>query len=174
MRLWRVTKNVLALILVLYGLTLAYPRRGDYSATLVGSCQLRDGKSALLFLGNGGALTRFSYSVIVRRRPWEEWHVFYSYSSPAVSSISCDDDQISIHSPSGTSWRINASDVIEGRSGRFRYSFGTGGEFEPEIRNGLASLSFLDKVRIGCGLLFVLVGTLAIVVPQLRRPKRVG
>ena len=156
--------GILAAGLILSGLWLAFPRRGHEFEQLIGSCTFGRNTTARLFIGDGGATTELWYSVTVRMgMPWNEHEIFYVYSFPPITGISCEDDRVLITSHSHT-WTIKPYDVISGSSDPVIISYG-----KSQGWGGSQGLVFIDWIRIYFGVAVTLVGVLLLFLFRRKR-----
>ena len=69
---------------------------------LIGSCVTQDGVAASLYRGEAGATVGYWYTVTTSRSPdMPERQIFFSYSTPVVSSVSCVAGRIELATSAG-------------------------------------------------------------------------
>jgi hypothetical protein len=64
-----------------------------------------------LYRGNGGATTKFSYSVTFQSAKQAERQFFYAYGAPDVKHIVCNGEDVVLISSNGSSRTISTSQI---------------------------------------------------------------
>jgi hypothetical protein len=103
---------------------LSVPRRGHPFEELRSECRWQDGTRVRSWQGNGGATTAFWYSVTTQTSmPWTEREIFFSYSSPIVTSMTCESDGVVIIAD-GTAWTLKATDLLSNQPRSLQFDHG--------------------------------------------------
>ena len=96
------TLGILAIVALVVGGSLLAPNRNAYGnpqdEVLITQCQApQDNAVVRLYQGNGGATTALRWSVTFQINPaTQERQIFFSYGSPAISTILCAPDGVTL------------------------------------------------------------------------------
>jgi hypothetical protein len=156
---------VLGMVLLIWGVSLAIPRRSHDFEELLSECRLSSGTAVRFYRGNVGFGHSFSYEVYVQPGgPLTEEMVFYTYREPALRAVECQGLSFEIVGYA-ESFRLDANAPPSELAGSLRDQL--------HSHRGNPSLPYLDQLRIVFGGFVVALGLAFVTWYSRRRPPQV-